>query len=115
MVWFRLAFVWISAWFRLLVGFGLILDWFDLDFGLILLWILHFRFLLLGFLLILAFLGGSHGSLGGPRTCYEFLGLAAALIMDFLPFVAFPPVTFLGSHPSLPRTSWCFLGLPSTS
>ena len=38
----------------------------------------------------------------GPR--YEFLGLAAALIMDFLPFVTFPPVAI--HH---------FLGFPSAS
>ena len=30
---------------------------------------------------------GSRSSLGGPRTCYEALGLATALMMDFLAFV----------------------------
>ena len=81
-----------------MLGFDLIwLDfgWIWLDLGLISAWILKFRLLLLGFLIIL----GSQSSLGGPRTCYEVPGLATALIMDFLPFVTFPQVTFPGSHP----------------
>ena len=34
---------------------------------------------------------GSQSSLGGPRTCYDFLGLATALIVDLLPLATLPP------------------------
>ena len=94
---FDLALVWfdfgrLSAWFRLALG----LIWLRLDFGLT--WLSFTRILLGVGLIWLSFTrilthsspNGSHSSLGGPRTCYEFLGLATALIMDLLPFVTFP-------------------------
>ena len=69
-------FLWIS------IYYGWILDGFWLDFA--------FRLLLVGFVAHSGLSVGSHSSLGGPRTCYEFLGLATAL-KGLATFCNFPP------------------------